>query len=157
MSAGQREECAEKEPANISGQSEEEVAQATLCLLQEVAELNATGVVETLEKDCLREIMAFEDCLPISESVTEDIALTEAFEVGLQEVKGFPRDEEQQPEEDCEDDIPGTVPCEMQNVLKPSLSRYRGALEVLSVELNALMGRDRWVRSEARQCCAVCW
>lgn len=129
------------------GDTVEEQNENMRLLSRDLRELH--GVVGNIDVHGIDRLMATESSVPVAECVTEQTALNQALELGLGGFGAFKNTEHDQSGDDTDmEDEPSTVAAEAQTGRKPSLSRYRAALEALSEEIKCLMTEEDLVQSE---------
>ena len=106
------------------------------------------GVVGNIDVDGIDRLMGTESSVAVVECVTEQTALRQAVDLGLGGFGAFKNTEHDRSGGDTDtEDEPSTVPAEAQTGRKPSLCRYRAALEALSEEVKCLMTEADLVQS----------
>ena len=117
-------------------------------LMDEVTELHLNGVVGNIDMESVDRLMATEGSLPMAESISEESAFGQAIDIVFGDFGEFNSIEQDQFNADSDrEDGRSTVPVKDRAGRKPSLARYRGALEVLSNELSYIMTEANLVQS----------
>ncbi|PXF40291.1 hypothetical protein BWQ96_09997 [Gracilariopsis chorda] len=92
--------------------------------------------------------MEVEQSLPVATTISEKTAFMEAVAVGLEDISAFNEAGSTVEDQNCDDDEPSVVPAETPRHNKPSLLRYRSALQDAFTELNSVILQEDFVQSQ---------
>ncbi|PXF39547.1 hypothetical protein BWQ96_10756 [Gracilariopsis chorda] len=120
----------------------------TSSLASDIAELNATGVLPQVYSQEMGHMMEVEQSLPVAETISDKTAFMEAVAIGFQDISAFNEAGSTVEDQNCHDDEPSFVPAETPRHSKPSLLRYRSALQGAFTELDGAMLQEDFIQSQ---------